>query len=202
MNNMKNVKTNKKPLEFMDGIKEYFKDRGKENVRVLEGFEANIQHDVVYLDKLKEKAKAIHFRLDKISEMGKQKNDVEFATLDIDLFKTAEEITSVEQIVYDKYVYFTQNLKPRYEKEIKECLKNFDKVDKEAKNILKEYAKVEKKLGENPIVEKIKKAYSEMESIKYDIKNEEDKNHLYKSLKRLVSVWKSDTSKGRKGKNE
>ena len=160
MNNMKNVKTNKKPLEFMDGIKEYFKDRGKENVRVLEGFEANIQHDVVYLDKLKEKAKAIHFRLDKISEMGKQKND------------------------------------------IKECLKNFDKVDKEAKNILKEYAKVEKKLGENPIVEKIKKAYSEMESMKYDIKNEEDKNHLYKSLKRLVSVWKSDTSNGRKGKNE
>ena len=134
--------------------------------------------------------------------MGKQKNDVEFATLDIDLFKPAEEITSVEQIVYDKYVYFTQNLKPRYEKEIKECLKNFDKVDKEAKNILKEYAKVEKKLGENPIVEKIKKAYSEMESMKYDIKNEEDKNHLYKSLKRLVSVWKSDTSKGRKGKNE
>ena len=93
-------------------------------------------------------------------------------------------------------------MKPRYEKEIKECLKNFDKVDKEAKNILKEYAKVEKKLGENPIVEKIKKAYSEMEWMKYDINNEEDNKHLYKILNRLVSVWKSDTSKGRKGKNE
>ena len=30
---------------------------------------------------------------------------------------------------------------------------------KEAKDILKEYAKVEKKLGENPLVEKIKKNY-------------------------------------------
>ena len=60
---------------------------------------------------------------------------------------------------------------------------------------------LQKKENED-IVEKIKKAYSEMESMKYDIKNEEDKNHLYKSLKRLVSVWKSDTSKGRKGKNE
>ena len=198
MNNMKNVKTNKKPLEFMDGMKEYFDNRSKEKVRALEGFEANIQHDIVYLDKLKEKAKAIHFRLNKITEMGKQKNDVEFATLDIDLFKTAEEISNVEQIVYDKYVYFTQNLKPRMEVEMAESEKNFDKIDKEAKDILKEYAKVEKKLGENPLVEKIKKAYKEVEESKFDLNNGEDKNHLYKSLKRLVSVWKSDSDKGRK----
>jgi len=195
---MKNVKTNKKPLEFMDGMKEYFDNRSKEKVRALEGFEANIQHDIVYLDKLKEKAKAIHFRLNKITEMGKQKNDVEFATLDIDLFKTAEEISNVEQIVYDKYVYFTQNLKPRMEVEMAESEKNFDKIDKEAKDILKEYAKVEKKLGENPLVEKIKKAYKEVEESKFDLNNGEDKNHLYKSLKRLVSVWKSDSDKGRK----
>lgn len=197
---MKNVKTNKKPLEFMDGMQEYFDNRSKEKVRALEGFEANIQHDIVYLDKLKEKAKAIHFRLNKITEMGKQKNDVEFATLDIDLFKTAEEISNVEQIVYDKYVYFTQNLKPRMEVEIAESEKNFDKIDKEAKDILKEYAKVEKKLGENPLVEKIKKAYNEVEESKFDLNNGEDKNHLYKSLKRLVSVWKSDSNKGRKDK--
>jgi len=197
---MKNVKTNKKPLEFMDGMKEYFDNRSKEKVRALEGFEANIQHDIVYLDKLKEKAKAIHFRLNKITEMGKQKNDVEFATLDIDLFKTAEEISNVEQIVYDKYVYFTQNLKPRMEVEMAESEKNFDKIDKEAKDILKEYAKVEKKLGENPLVEKIKKAYNEVEESKFDLNNGEDKNHLYKSLKRLVSVWKSDSDKGRKDK--
>ena len=197
---MKNVKTNKKPLEFMDGMQEYFENRSKEKVRALEGFEANIQHDIVYLDKLKEKAKAIHFRLNKITEMGKQKNDVEFATLDIDLFKTAEEISNVEQIVYDKYVYFTQNLKPRMEVEIAESEKNFDKIDKEAKDILKEYAKVEKKLGENPLVEKIKKAYNEVEESKFDLNNGEDKNHLYKSLKRLVSVWKSDSNKGRKDK--
>ena len=197
---MTNVKTNKKPLEFMDGMKEYFDNRSKEKVRALEGFEANIQHDIVYLDKLKEKAKAIHFRLNKITEMGKQKNDVEFATLDIDLFKTAEEISNVEQIVYDKYVYFTQNLKPRMEVEIAESEKNFDKIDKEAKDILKEYAKVEKKLGENPLVEKIKKAYNEVEESKFDLNNGEDKNHLYKSLKRLVSVWKSDSNKGRKDK--
>ena len=195
---MTNVKTNKKPLEFMDGMKEYFDNRSKEKVRALEGFEANIQHDIVYLDKLKEKAKAIHFRLNKITEMGKQKNDVEFATLDIDLFKTAEEISNVEQIVYDKYVYFTQNLKPRMEVEMAESEKNFDKIDKEAKDILKEYAKVEKKLGENPLVEKIKKAYKEVEESKFDLNNGEDKNHLYKSLKRLVSVWKSDSDKGRK----
>ena len=195
---MKNVKTNKKPLEFMDGMKEYFDNRSKEKVRALEGFEANIQHDIVDLDKLKEKAKAIHFRLNKITEMGKQKNDVEFATLDIDLFKTAEEISNVEQIVYDKYVYFTQNLKPRMEVEMAESEKNFDKIDKEAKDILKEYAKVEKKLGENPLVEKIKKAYKEVEESKFDLNNGEDKNHLYKSLKRLVSVWKSDSDKGRK----
>ena len=197
---MKNVKTNKKPLEFMDGMQEYFDNRSKEKVRALEGFEANIQHDIVYLDKLKEKAKAIHFRLNKITEMGKQKNDVEFATLDIDLFKTAEEISNVEQIVYDKYVYFTQKLKPRMEVEIAESEKNFDKIDKEAKDILKEYAKVEKKLGENPLVEKIKKAYNEVEESKFDLNNGEDKNHLYKSLKRLVSVWKSDSNKGRKDK--
>lgn len=197
---MTNVKTNKKPLEFMDGMKEYFDNRSKEKVRALEGFEANIQHDIVYLDKLKEKAKAIHFRLNKITEMGKQKNDVEFATLDIDLFKTAEEISNVEQIVYDKYVYFTQNLKPRMEVEMAESEKNFDKIDKEAKDILKEYAKVEKKLGENPLVEKIKKAYKEVEESKFDLNNGEDKNHLYKSLKRLVSVWKSDSDKGRKDK--
>ena len=123
-----------------------------------------------------------------------------FSSLDIDLFKTAEEIASVEQIVYDKYVYFTENLKPRYEKELDECVNNFDKVDKEAKDILKEYAKVEKKLGENPLVEKIKKAYEECDGVKFDLKNDEDKNHLYKSLKRLVSVWKSDSDKGRKDK--
>ena len=199
MEAVKKSKKNPKAMDFMDGMKEYFKDRSREKVRALEGFEANIQHDMVYLDNLKDKAQALHFKLNKIAEIGKQKNDVEFTTLDIDLFKTAEEISKVEQIVYDKYVYFTQNLKPRMEEEFKESEKGFDKMDKEAKAILKEYSKVEKELGENPLIEKIKKVYTNAEDLKFDLTNKEDKNHTYKELKRLVSVWKSDATKG-KGK--
>tara|TARA_B110000908_G_scaffold172450_1_gene239915 strand:- start:5358 stop:5954 length:597 start_codon:yes stop_codon:yes gene_type:complete len=196
VNNMKAVKTNKEK-SFIDGLGDYFNNRGNEKIRILEGFEKNIQHDVVFLDKLKDYAKALHFRLEKISLVGKQQNDVEFAKLDIDLFKTAEEISKVEQIVYDKYIYFEKNLKPRMQEEFGLAEAEFESTDKEAKKIIKEWEKVSDKLGDNPLVEKIKKEYATFEDNNSDIKNIEDKNALYKGLKRLVAVWNKDTTKGR-----
>ena len=50
---MKAVKTNKEK-SFIDGLGDYFNNRGNEKIRILEGFEKNIQHDVVFLDKLKD----------------------------------------------------------------------------------------------------------------------------------------------------
>ncbi len=183
----------KEKMNNIEGVLDSMFENRKEVLALpLKDFNDNIEHDLFYLEKAKNRVTALY---EKVMELGNkgQQNSLSYTAYDLEIYELAEKIQKMEVIIYEKYSYYKNSLVPQITKEIEEAKENWSKTYDKALEIMEIHEK-----GSFDVVDLMRGVLKKYDVTSKSVDNDEVMNEAYKSLKRYISAYESDTTTRKK----
>lgn len=183
----------KQKINNIEGVLDsMFENRNEVRALPLKDFYDNIEHDLFFLEKAKNRVTALYGKVMELGEKGQQ-NSLSYTAYDLEIYELAEKIQKMELIIYEKYSYYKNSLVPQINKEIKEAKDNWLKTYEKAQEIMELH-----KEGSFDVVDRMRGILKKWGVTSKSVDNDEIMNEAYKSLKRYISVYEADTTTRKK----